>query len=220
MRCYRIRRNEIVWVLIVVIYFAIGIFAYPHMPERMATHWNEAGGVDGYSRRFWGVFLLPLIYMGVVLFLIAIPRIDPLKANIQQFRRYYDGFIFVFSAFFLGVFLQVILWNVGVRVNPNVLSPIGIGLLFYYLGILCEHARRNWFIGIRTPWTLSNENVWNKTHRNAANLFKTAAVIAALGAFFGSYALFFVLIPVVAVAAYTFVYSYLEYQRETKQSGG
>ncbi len=211
------KRSEIVWLVIVLFFFAIGIVAYPQMPERMASHWNAAGEVNGYSPRLWGVFLVPLIYAGLVLLFIAIPRIDPLRANIAQFRRYYDGFVYVFSVFFLGVYLQTILWNAGLRVSPNVLFPLGLGLLFFYMGILCEHARRNWFIGIRTPWTLSSENVWNKTHRIGAKLFKIAGIISILGVFFGSYAVWFAVAPAIAVSAYTVVYSYLEYQKEMKQ---
>jgi uncharacterized membrane protein len=110
----------------------------------------------------------------------------------------------------------MILWNIGIKVGPNVTVPIGTGLLFIGAGILCENAKRNWFIGIRTPWTLSSEQVWDKTHRLGGKLFKIAGVIAVVGIFSQSYAVFFVLVPVLLVAAYTIVYSYFEYQKEVK----
>jgi len=114
----------------------------------------------------------------------------------------------------LSIHFQVILWNLGIRISPNVIAPIGIGILFFYIGILCENAKRNWFIGIRTPWTLSSERVWEKTHKIGGKLFKIAGVIAFFGVFFQSYALFFILVPVISVAAYTIIYSYFEYQKE------
>lgn len=95
------------------------------------------------------------------------------------------------------------------------LAP-AFGMLFYCCGILTENAKRNWFIGIRTPWTLSNEKVWEKTHKIGGKLFKIAGVIALLGIAFQSYALFFILVPVILVATYTTVYSYIEYQKEIK----
>ena len=186
------------------------------MPEKIASHWNAQGQVDGYMSKFWGLFLMPMILVGLALLFVAIPRIDPLKANIEKFRKHYDGFIILFLIFMLSVHFQVMLWNFGIKISPNVIMPIGLGLLFFYIGILCENVKRNWFIGIRTPWTLSNEKVWDKTHKIGGKLFKIAGVVALVGVFFQSYALFFILTPVILITAYTVVYSYIEYQKETK----
>ena len=210
------RKNEIIILGIILLSFIVSNYFYPQMPEKIASHWNAQGQVDGYISKFWGLFLMPIILVGLALLFVAIPRIDPLKANIEKFRKYYDGFIILFLIFMLSIHFQVILWNLGIEINPNVIVPIGLGLLFFYIGILCENAKRNWFIGIRTPWTLSNEKVWNKTHKIGGKLFKIAGVIALMGVFFQSYALFFILTPVILVAAYTIVYSYFEYQKEMK----
>jgi len=88
--------------------------------------------------------------------------------------------------------------------------------LFYYCGILVENAKRNWFIGIRTPWTLSNEKVWEKTHKLGGKLFKAAAIIILFGIVLKGYALLFILVPVIFVSFYLIVYSYVEYQKEVK----
>jgi uncharacterized membrane protein len=210
------RKSEIIVLGIILLSFIVGIYFYPQMPENMATHWNAQGQVDGYMPKFWGLFLMPFILLGLALLFVAIPRIDPLKANIEKFRKYYDGFIILFLIFMFSIYVQVILWNIGIKVSPNATLPIGLGVLFFYCGILCENAKQNWFIGIRTPWTLSSERVWDKTHKIGGKLFKVAGVITFVGAFFQSYALFFILIPVLSVAAYTIVYSYLEYQKEMK----
>jgi len=209
-------RSEVLILVLVLLSFCIGVCLYPLMPEKVAVHWNVKGEVDGYLPRFWGLFLFPLIFAGIVLLFIVIPRIDPLKKNIELFRRYYDGFVLLFSLFFLLVYVQVILWNIGVKVNLTVTLPIGIGLLFLYIGFLCENCRRNWFIGIRTPWTLSSDRVWEKTHRLGGKLFKASGVIAMLGALIQEYALILILAPVIFTAIYTIIYSYFEYQREVK----
>ncbi|MEM3956264.1 MAG: SdpI family protein [Candidatus Bathyarchaeia archaeon] len=213
------RVSEVVVFALIGLSLCVSACLHPWMPEVVASHWNIRGEVDAYLPKFWGLFLLPLIFTGVALLLIAVPRIDPLKENIEAFRKYYDWFIILFSAFLFSIHIQVILWNLGVRVSPAVTVPVGVGLLFFYIGILCENSRRNWFIGIRTPWTLSSDRVWEKTHRLGGKLFKAAGVIAILGAVFWEYALILILAPILFAAAYTIVYSYYEYQREIEGKG-
>lgn len=196
--------------------FITGVYFYPQMPERMASHWNVRGEVDGYLPKFWGLFLIPFILLGLVLIFISIPRIDPLKENIEKFRKYYDIFIIIFFIFMFSIYSQVILWNLDIKISPNANIPIGLGLLFFYIGILCENSKQNWFIGIRTPWTLSSERVWEKTHKLGGKLFKMTGISALFGAFFQSYALFFILVPAISVSIYNIIYSYLEYQKEMK----
>jgi uncharacterized membrane protein len=210
------RKSEIIVSVIILLSFIVSIYFNPQMPENLASHWNAQGQVDGYTPKFWGLFLIPFIFVGLGLLFIAIPRIDPLKANIEKFRKCYDGFIILFLVFMLSIHFQVILWNIGIKISPNVILPIGSGFLFFYIGILCENAKRNWFIGIRTPWTLSNERVWEKTHKIGGKLFKIAGVITFAGVFFQGYALFFILVPVISVTTYTIIYSYVEYQKEMR----
>lgn len=211
------RKSQIAIVVIVLLSFVAGICFYAWMPEKMATHWNAEGQVDGHMSKFWGLFLVPFVLAGLALLFFIIPRIDPLKANIEKFRKYYEGFIALFFIFMLSIHFQIILWNLGIRISPNVILPIGLGLLFFYIGILCEHAKRNWFIGIRTPWTLSSDKVWDKTHKVGGKLFKIAGAITLLGVFFRNYVLFFILIPVLLTTVYTLVYSYFEYQKEERK---
>ncbi|HDJ30498.1 MAG TPA: hypothetical protein ENF31_00885 [bacterium] len=92
--------------------------------------------------------------------------------------------------------------------------PPAIGLFFYYLGILFSQAKRNWFIGIKTPWTLSSEKVWEHTHQRASELFKISGILALVGIFFSHQAIYFVIVPVIFVSAYLVVFSYFDYQRE------
>jgi uncharacterized membrane protein len=207
------RKAELAVLGIVLLSLALGIYFYPQMPQQMASHWNSRGEVDGYMSKFWGTFIMPFILFGLALLFIAIPRIDPLKENIEKSRRYYEGFIILFSVFMLLVYIQMLLWNIGTEISLNVVLPVGVGILFFYMGILCENIKRNWFIGIRTPWTLSSEVVWEKTHKIGGRLFKIAGVVAIAGVFFQGYVVFFVVVPAVLAAGYSFVYSYFEYRR-------
>ncbi len=89
-----------------------------------------------------------------------------------------------------------------------------LGFLIFYIGILLENAKQNWFIGIRTPWTLSSEAVWEKTHRIGGKLFKAAGVITVLGIFIQRYAVHLIIGTLVLITLYTMLFSYLEYQKE------
>ncbi|HEY9246476.1 MAG TPA: SdpI family protein [Candidatus Methanoperedens sp.] len=208
------RKSELITFGVIILSLAIGIYYYPHMPEKVASHWNAQGQVDGYISKFWGLFLMPVISMGMLLLFILIPRIDPLKTNIQQFRKYYDGFVVVILVFLFYLYLLTILWNTGYTFNMITFLSPAFAILFYYVGILVENAKRNWFIGIRTPWTLSSDKVWDKTHKIGGKLFKIAGILALLGIFFESYAILIIAVPVIIVSIYTVAYSYLEYQKE------
>ncbi len=194
----------------------VGICLYQAMPDWMASHWNLEGKVEGYLPKFWGLFLMPTLSTGLFLLFLLIPKIDPLKENIETFRGYFEGFVVLLLGFLFYLYLLTILWNVGVRFDiAQVLSP-AFATLFAYLGILLKEAKRNWFIGLRTPWTMSSDRVWEKTHQRGALLFKIAGALALLGVPFPNLALYFILIPVFLAAAYLTLYSYLEYQKEER----
>ena len=212
------RKSEIVCAALILISFIAGIYLYSQMPDRMASHWNISGDVDGYMSKFWGVFLVPLIAFGLFLLFLIIPHIDPKKHNIEQFRVYYDRFFIVIIVFILYIYLLTLLWNLNVRFNLIQLMTPAFAVLFYYSGVVISHAKMNWFVGIRTPWTLSSEKVWNQTHALGGKLFKITGIIALLGIIFVNYALFFILVPLIVVGIYTVVYSYFAYREETKMA--
>lgn len=208
------KKNNLTILVIILLSFIIGIYLYPQMPEKVASHWNARGQVDSYMSKFWGLFLMPLILAGLFPLFLLIPQIDPLKENIKKFRKYYDGFILIMVLFFFYIYILTILWNLDVKFNMTQLLIPAIGLLFYYAGILMKNAKRNWFIGIRTPWTLSSDRVWDKTHKIGGKLFKVAGLIALIGFFFLKHAIFFMIIPAILFSVYTIIYSYVEYQKE------
>lgn len=212
----KLTRAEFVAIAIILLSFAASLWFWPQMPGKMATHWGMQGEVNGYMPKFWGLLFLPLLQTGLGLLLWGLPRIDPLKANIAKFQKYYHGFIVVLLLFLLAVHLQVLLWNMGVKISPNRYLPVGLGILFYYAGILTQNAKPNWLVGIRTPWTLTSEQVWEKTHLIGGKLFKAAGIIALTGIFFPKYAFWFIFVPVILVALFSYIYSYLVYRGKVK----
>jgi len=206
--------------LIIVLSFILNFYLYPIMPDQMASHWNARGEVDGYMPKFWGLLILPLTTLGLCLLFITIPKIGPLKKNIQKFRKYYDTLIIIIVGFFFYIYLVTIVWNLGYRFKMNLLMIPAISGLLFYLGILMEKTKRNWFIGIRTPWTLSSDKVWKKTHDVGGKLFKLYAIILLLTLFFEwiliRYFLYVIVLPLISIVIVLVVYSYLEYQKVKK----
>jgi len=200
--------------LLIIISFMIGIYYYPQMPEQMDSHWNASGEANDSMSRFWGIFLMPIILVGMFVLFSIIPLIDPLKNNIKKFRKHFDGFIWFISLFLFYIYILTMLWNLGHNFNMTRFIIPAIGLMFFFAGILIENAKMNWFIGIRTPWTLSSKNVWNKTHKLGGKLFKIAGILAIIGLFFPEEIIIFSIVPVLIFTVYLFVYSYMKYKKE------
>ena len=212
------RTTTIVVLLLLVAALVAGFLLWNRLPDQMASHWGVNDQVNGYISRFWGVFLLPLITLGMFLLFLVVPAIDPLKANIAQFRSAFNLFIVLMVVFMLYLYSLTLAWNLGytsLKMSAAILPAIG--LLFIFLGFMMRQAKRNFFIGIRTPWTLSSDTVWNETHRLGAVLFMISGVLAFIGGFFGGTVAFWLMFaPLIGSTIFLLVYSYLLYQRETR----
>ena len=211
-------RNTMIVVTILILAATLaGIILYPCLPEQMASHWNINDQVDDHISRFWGVFLMPLISAAMFLLFLVIPQIDPLKANIAKFREVFNLFIVLMTAFLVYLYALTLVWNLGhtgFKMSLAMLPPLG--LLFIFIGTMLRKTKRNFFIGIRTPWTLSSDKVWDETHRLGAKLFIASGMLAILGAFFGRYAFWFIMLPLLGSVLFLTVYSYVLHIRETQ----
>lgn len=212
-------RNTIIIVLILIVVATLaGLLLWNRLPDQMASHWNVNDQVDGYMPKTWGVFMVPLITLGMLLLFLVIPSIDPLKANIAQFREAFNLFIVLMVAFMLYIHALTLTWSLGYtgfKMSTSMLPAMG--LLFIFIGFMLRKAKRNFFIGIRTPWTLSNDRVWDETHRLGSILFMASGVLALIGGIFGGMTAFwFLFVPIMGSTIFLFAYSYVLYQRETK----
>ena len=210
--------TTIIVIILIVGITAAGLVLWNQLPDPMASHWDVNDQVDDYMPKFWGVFLMPLITIVLFLLFLLIPNIDPLKANIAQFRGTFNLFITLFVAFMTYVHVLTLRWNLGytdLGIGKAMLPAIG--LLFFVIGSMLRKAKRNWFIGIRTPWTLSSDSVWNEVHRLGGILFMASGVIAVIGGLIGGAIAFWsIMIPVFGTSIFLVVYSYVLYQREVK----
>ena len=212
------RTTTIIVLLLIAGATLVGLLLWNRLPDPMASHWNVNDQVDGYMSKFWGIFLVPLIALGMVLLFLAIPNIDPLKANIAQFREVFNLFIVLIVGFMVYIYALTLRWNLGyTNFGLGRAMMPALGVLFIFVGYMLRKAKRNWFIGIRTPWTLSSDRVWEETHRIGAVLFTISGVLAILGSFFGGMTAFvLIMVPLLGSAIFLVIYSYVLYQSETK----
>lgn len=207
----------IVSALLIIVITLAGLLLWNSFPDQMASHWNEQDQVDGYMSKFWGVFMVPLLMAGLTLLFLAIPHIDPLKKNIADFRGVFNIFIVLFNVFMAFIHALTLAWNLGhTGFRMSIVMLPAMGLLFIFIGILIRKAKRNFFIGIRTPWTLSSDRVWDETHRLGSKLFIAAGVITFIGILFPDQAFILLMVSVIAASLISVLYSYLVWRREAK----
>lgn len=207
------RNAAVLAAVLVLAPLAAALLAWPALPSEMAVHWNAAGEADGVSGKAFGALFLPLLAAALAGLLFLLPRIDPLAKGYKAFRKEYDGMILVLVGFLAVIQGAILAWNLGFRFGfVQVIGP-GVGLLFFYLGAVMPQFKRNWFAGIRTPWTLSSDRVWEETHRHGGLVFRAAGVLACFGAVFPDQAFALVFVPIMAAALWTPIYSYLVYRK-------
>lgn len=208
------KTSLIISFILIAIAAIVGLVLWNQLPDPMPSHWNAAGQVDGYMSRFWGVWLMPLMTLGITLLLAAIPAIDPLRANIAQFRSLYNAFIVGFVVYMLYVYGLTLAASLGWQFNMSTMMLPAMGLLFIGISFLMKNAKRNFFIGIRTPWTLSSDSVWEKTHRLGAKMFLGSGVVVLVSAFLGENGIWLMMAALLVAAFVPIVYSYILWRQE------
>ncbi|WP_071458727.1 SdpI family protein [Bacillus massilinigeriensis] len=193
----------------------VWIFAYPKLPDQIPGHWGLNGEVDRYDSKFVSMLsqlgILVLLYVTMAF----LPKIDPRKANYRFFSKSYSIIMNALLAIFFAINMLVILSALGTSIPISELAPTVLGVVFIMMGNYFQQVRSNFFIGIRTPWTLSSEDVWKKTHRLSGKLFFAGGILLILVTFLPdkmeSIALFSI-ISVMLIVPY--VYSYLLFSKE------
>ena len=189
------------------------LLAAPELPQEVVTHWNAAGEADGYAPRWVAMALLPALSVAILAMFAVIPWIDPLGSNIREFQAAYEWFAVGTVALLSYVHAVLLLVNVGVEASIFQLVTPAVAALYVAVGFVLDRAEQNWFVGIRTPWTLTDEQVWDRTHERAGPLFKVAGVVTLGALVVPEYATAFLVGPVAVVALVTTVYSYVAYRR-------
>lgn len=201
--------------VIAALTIAFSIWAYPKLPGRVPTHWDINGEPNGYSSRMLGVLLMPLMILVLTGVAQVLPRIDPRRANYAKFIGVYwlmiNGILL-----FLAVIHFAMLGNaLGARINLTRVALVGVGLLLALIGNYLRQVEPNWFLGIRTPWTLSSDTVWRETHRVGGWVFGLGGLLLVGCAFVRPPAVYWGFgLTIGLVAIVPIVWSYVLWRRE------
>jgi len=196
--------------------FGFSIYYYAKLPDKIPVHWNALGEIDRYGPKYINLFLLPGISLVTLVIMSYLPKMDPFSQNYLRFARVFQVFKVVITLFFLYLYAMVVYASFNEHsFSANVFFIPAFSLLFIIIGYYLPHLKRNFFIGIRTPWTLSSDESWDRSHFWAGRVFVSAGILNLLGLFFKPEWSFtiFISILVLGIIGIT-VYSYLVFLKD------
>ncbi|CAN5247837.1 SdpI family protein [soil metagenome] len=161
-------------IVLVAPFILIGYF-WSAIPEIIPIHYNIHNEPNDWAPKSWGMFLIPVISLVVTLVLLAVPKLDP-KGNIDKFIGVYRGIVIATATFMTALTCMEVLRHVGYPVPDNSIQ-LGVVVLFAFIGNVMLKLKPSFFVGIRTPWTLSNDEVWRRTHRLGGYLWVFASLL-------------------------------------------
>ena len=202
-------KTLIITSIVLLLPILAGLLLWNRLPERMPTHWNAAGEVDGWSSKPFAVFGLPLILLAAQWLCVLATTTDPKRQNHSE--KIYHLVFWIIPVLSIVLHAVTYLTVLGVGVRMEMVMPIFMGLLFVIIGNYLPKCKQNYTIGIKIPWTLDNEENWNKTHRFAGFLWVVCGVAIMFTGFFGGV---WVFLPIsFAMVLAPILYSYLLHRK-------
>jgi len=206
------------WFVIIILLSIVGTFiVYPNLPDVVPTHWNIHGEVDATGGKAT-IFITAFSPLFIYFLMLVLPKIDPRKEAHKKHKKAYSVIIGIIIVFFLVIHWLVILVSLGYE--TDIISAIWVltGILFIVMGVYLPQVKRNYFLGVRTPWTLSDDVVWKKTHKLSGILFLLIGLIMAVTSILQASNIYsYFLISLIVMLIIIFVYSYLEYKKIHKE---
>lgn len=210
-------KTEIFPYLILLLSVVVSFWAYPLLPDVVVSHWNFNGQADGWSSRVFHCLFFPLLLFGVYFLFSVMPKFDPQRIRYEEFSKVYLMMRNAILFFLFIIFCSATLFNIGYQINIGAIVSGSVGLLMIILGNYFGKLKKNYFVGIKTPWTLSSENVWNKTHRLSSYLFIVWGFLLALTPWLlPKLALIITFGGVLVLVFGVTLYSYYLYRKEQK----
>lgn len=195
--------------------FVVAGFTWSSAPNSIPVHWGITGQPDRYGGKFEGLLAIPIAALALYLLLLFLPRIDPRRVNYDRFGGVYLLLKTVLVAFMAVVYAVQVMWVQGIMVDMAVVVPLIIGLLLMVIGNYLGKLRSNWFVGIKTPWTLASEESWIKTHRLGGIFFVAVGLALAIESpFHNAWAFYIVGIVALILLIFLVIYSYIIYRAE------
>ena len=213
---FRSSAVRILQAILIVGMFVAAAAAYPRLPDRIPLHWGIDGQPNGWTDKTFGLWLLPVMTLGLAVLFALLQSIDPKKQNYASFRRPWEILQLALTCFFTYVFALQLWASLAAPAGTAMVRAIiaGVGVLFLVLGNFMGKIRQNFFIGLRTPWSLSDPEVWQKSQRIGGRSFVAGGVLLLLGAASGVVYPSLLIGIIVLVALVPVVASYVFYRRK------
>ena len=207
-----------IWVLAVFPIITNVVF-YPYLPDRIPLHWNILGQVDRTGAKFPSVFIMPVLCILITVLMVILPKIDPRKDNYKKFGDAYYWIMICVLAVLEIMNIIILLVSLGINFIPvDIVVKLLVGIMIMILGILMPKIKHNYFVGVRTPWTLASEEVWVDTHRHAGKVFFTAGILMIVLAFITGVKSAMFYFAIILIAAFEpIVHSYLVYRKSIRK---
>ena len=212
--------RELLPISIIVLMFAIGFFAdpfvYTNAQGEIVSHWGADGRADGWMEKPLGLYLVPSLTAFFYFIFLIIPKIEICPANVEHFADQFWGFKVIFVFMMAAIYIAALIPSLGIWGNFDPLYVIvpAVALMFFYVGHMLSFTRRNYFIGIRTPWTLADERIWEKTNHFGSKLFWICGALALISLVSPiDMRLWIVLLPIIFAIVCIYFYSLYLYKK-------
>ncbi|MCJ7826280.1 SdpI family protein, partial [Patescibacteria group bacterium] len=198
---------------IIVLMFIVGLVLFPMLPDTIPIHWNVFGQVDNYMPKNPAVWFIPILTLLMFVSFQIFPHFDPKKDKYKLFKQEWK----IMQAGLVGFMAYLQFTILYITLHPSVpMMPmmfIGLGALFILMGNYMSKIRQNYFIGMKLPWTLANEDNWNKTHRFASWCFVGAGILTLAEAYFIWFAPVVIFGSIFLALALPIIYSFLLFKK-------
>jgi uncharacterized membrane protein len=212
--------KELLNIALLLAPFVFLLLKWDSFPKRVPIHFDVAGNPDSYRDKAYGLLIVPGINVLLYLILLLLPRIDPRKAHYALFGSTVSIIRLLLTAFFSFVAFAMMLHSLGYHIEMTVLICYGVAALMLVLGNYIGTVRSNFFFGIRTPWTLSSEEVWTRTHRVTGRLWVISSLLFMLSGLFLPLSIPVLILYISVILFVPVIYSYVLYKKLKGEGSG
>ncbi|OGY94545.1 MAG: hypothetical protein A2406_03155 [Candidatus Komeilibacteria bacterium RIFOXYC1_FULL_37_11] len=213
----KIKFYDLISILIILVVAVSAYYFNSILPDIVITHWGFNGQPDGWGDKSLLIIFIPFLIIGIYILFRFLPKLDPKKENYIKFDSAYHAFKLVMVVFLAIIYFVSIFINLGYDLPMSDIMTWSVGILFILIGFLIKNVEQNWFMGIRTPWTMSSPEVWRKTHLMAQKVFISGGIVFLFMPYVSAtfVPIIFILV-IIFIVGFSFAYSYWLYRKLEK----
>ena len=204
-------KTIIITSIITILPIFAGLVMWNKLPDKMPTHWGFSGEVDGWSSKPFAIFFIPLFMLVMHIVCTVATSVDPKNQGVNS--KIFTLILWICPVLSVICMTASYAEALGKTVKIELIIPLVMGVLFLIIGNYLPKCKQNYTIGIKIPWTLNDEDNWNKTHRFAGPVWTICSLVIIVGAFFKGLAVFTTFIPITIMCFAPMIYSYIYYRK-------